>query len=235
MLACKPNTKPVLYLAGDSTMADKPLIDNPERGWGQIVPAFFDTTAIKIENHAKNGRSTRSFIYEGRWDSIMSKVKPDDFVVIQFGHNDDVITKTGRYSTPEEYTYNITKFVKETRQKGANPILCTPIVRRNFDENGQLQETHGVYPDLARDVAKKLNVPLIDMHLESKQLITDLGFEKSKEIYLHIPPGVYKSLPDGRADNTHFSEKGATTMAQLFVDGIKKMNHPLCEFLKNED
>lgn len=223
---------PTLFLIGDSTMADKPLDDNPERGWGQLLPVFFDTTQIKIENHAKNGRSTRSFIYEGRWDSVYSKFKPGDFVIIQFGHNDGVIEKTGRYSTPEEYAYNLTKFVKETRQKGVTPILCTPIVRRNFDENGVLQDTHHEYPGIVKIVAEKLQVPLIDMQVESQKIVAGLGDEKSKEFFLHIAPGVYKSLPDGKADNTHFSEKGATTMAGIAVEGMKKLNTGLEKYLK---
>jgi DNA sulfur modification protein DndE len=230
--SCEKQEKPTLFLIGDSTMADKPLEDNPERGWGQLLPAFFDTTQIKIENHAKNGRSTRSFIYEGRWDSVSAKLMSCDFVIIQFGHNDGVIEKTGRYSTPEEFAYNLTKFVKETRQKGATPILCTPIVRRNFDENGVLQDTHHEYPGIVRTVAEKLQVPLIDMQVESQKIVSELGDEKSKELFLHIATGVYKSLPEGKADNTHFSEKGAITMAGIAVEGMKKMNTGLEKYLK---
>jgi DNA sulfur modification protein DndE len=225
---------PTLFMIGDSTMANKPLEDNPERGWGQLLPTFFDTTQLKIENHAKNGRSTRSFIYEGRWDSVYAKLRPGNFVVIQFGHNDGVIEKTGRYSTPEEFRYNLSKFVRETRQKRAVPILCTPIVRRNFDEKGIFHDTHGIYPDIVRKVADSLSVPLIDMHHESEKLVTSLGDESSKELYLHINPGIYKSLPDGRKDDTHFSEKGAVTMASFFVEGIKKQHLELAKYLKNE-
>jgi len=232
--ACGKKEIPTLFMIGDSTMANKPLEDNPERGWGQLLPTFFDTTQLKIENHAKNGRSTRSFIYESRWDTVCSKLHPGNFVVIQFGHNDGVIEKTGRYSTPEEFRYNLSKFVKETRQKGANPILCTPIVRRNFDGKGIFHDTHGQYPDIVRKVADSLAVPLIDMHRESEKLVTSLGDESSKELYLNINPGVYKSLPDGRKDNTHFSEKGATTMASIFVEGIKKQHLELAKYFKNE-
>jgi DNA sulfur modification protein DndE len=235
LIGCNQSEKPVLYLAGDSTMADKPLDDNPERGWGQMLPIFFDSTMITIENHARNGRSTRSFIYEGRWDAITDKLKKGDYVLIQFGHNDDVITKTRRYSTPEEYRYNLSRFIKETREKGAFPILCPPIVRRNFNDESILEPTHGEYPDIVRDIASTLNVPLVDMHLKSQTLISELGAEKSKAIFLHIPPGMYTTLPNGKTDNTHFSEKGATTMAAMFVEGLKEIDHPLTSYLKRNE
>jgi DNA sulfur modification protein DndE len=230
---CWGSHKPVIYMAGDSTMANKPLPDNPERGWGQLLPEFF-TDRIVIENHAMNGRSTRSFIYEGRWDSLMTKLRKGDYVVIQFGHNDEVPTKTERYCTPVEYKYNLTRFVKDVRSKGANPILCTAVQRRKFDENGVFQDTHGDYPGYVRDLAVRLNVPLIDMQKKSEKVIVEKGVEGSKEIFLFIKPGEYKSLPDGREDNTHFSEYGARIMAGLFCEGLVEINHDLVKYLKPE-
>jgi DNA sulfur modification protein DndE len=227
---CKP-TKPALYLIGDSTMADKPDLEYPERGWGQMLPAFFDTSKVTIENHAKNGRSTRSFIYEGRWDSVYSKLKPGDFIVIQFGHNDGSIQKTERYTTPVEYRYNLKKFVKEAQKKGANPILCTPVVRRNFEE-GKLVDTHGEYPGIVSNLVAELNVPLIDMHQKSQKLVAELGEKGSLTLFLQIPAGVYEKVPEGKIDNTHFSEKGAIAIASLFVEGVKEQNLELEKFLK---
>jgi len=224
------STKPVIYLAGDSTMANKVLKDNPERGWGQLLPEFFNNDVL-IENHAMNGRSTRSFIYEGRWDSLANKLKKGDFVVIQFGHNDESIQKTDRYCTPIEYRYNLTRFIKDVRSKGANPILCTSIQRRKFDENGVFQDTHGDYPGYVRELAGQLNVPLVDMQKKSEKVIVEHGEEGSKKIFLHIEPGVYKSLPDGKVDNTHFSEYGARLMASLFCDGLKEMNSDMANLL----
>jgi len=223
------STKPVIYLAGDSTMANKVTEDNPERGWGQLLPEFF-TDEIVIENHAMNGRSTRSFIYEGRWDSIMGKLKKDDYVVIQFGHNDESIQKTERYCTPVEYRYNLTRFIKDVRNKGAKPILCTSIQRRKFDKKGVFQDTHGDYPGYARELAVQLNVPLVDMQKKSEKVILEHGEEGSKKIFLHIEPGVYKSLPEGKTDNTHFSEYGARLMAGLFCDGLKEINSDLVKY-----
>lgn len=227
------STKPVIYLAGDSTMANKVPEDNPERGWGQLLPEFFNNE-ILIKNHAMNGRSTRSFIYEGRWDSLMNKLKKGDSVVIQFGHNDESIQKTERYCTPKEYQYNLTRFIKDVRNKGANPILCTSVQRRKFDENGKFQDTHGDYPGYVRELAVQLNVPLVDMQKKSEKVIVEHGEEGSKKIFLHIEPGVYKSLPDGKVDNTHFSEYGARLMASLFCEGLKEMNNDLVKYFSPE-
>jgi len=225
--------KPVIYLVGDSTMADKPIEDNPERGWGQLLPEFFNDKVI-IENHAMNGRSTRSFIYEGRWDSVMNKVRRGDYVVIQFGHNDGSIYKTERYCTPVEYRYNLTRFIRDVRLKGANPILCTSVQRRKFDENGVFQDTHGDYPKYVRELATQLNVQLVDMQKKSEKVILDQGVEGSKKIFLHIGPGVYKKFPEGKEDNTHFSEYGARIMAGLFCEGLVEVNHSLVKYLRPE-
>lgn len=221
---------PVLYLTGDSTMANKPDLEYPERGWGQLLTTFFDSTLL-IENHAQNGRSTRSFIYEGRWDSIMSKIKPGDFVVIQFGHNDCSESKVGRHTLPDEYRYNLSKFVIESIDKGAHPIICTPIARRKFVD-GVLSNTHGIYPEIARQVAQKLNVPLIDMTQGSMELLTSLGEEKSLSLFLQISAGFYEKYPDGKIDNTHLSEEGALAISSIFVAKIKEQNIELVKYLK---
>lgn len=229
LVAC--NRTPTLHMIGDSTMANKEKLYLPERGWGQVLPQFF-TTSIKIENHAKNGRSTRSFIYEGRWDLVYDELQTGDFVLMQFGHNDGVVTKIGRHSTPEEYEYNLTRFIKETRSKNALPILATPIVRRRFNENNEFYDSHGVYPDIVRKLAKKLDVPLLDLHATSTDFITHLGAEESKNVYLHIEPGVHDSLPNGKIDDTHFSEYGATEMAKLACEQIKQNSTELAKYLK---
>jgi lysophospholipase L1-like esterase len=220
-----------IYMIGDSTMADKPTEDNPERGWGQMFPIFFDST-VRIENHAKNGRSTRTFLSENRWQPILEKLKAGDYVFIQFGHNDGSKEKVDRYTTPEDYKKNLEIFVKETLEKNANPILCTPVMRRRFDDSGKFYDTHGIYPDIVRDLAAELKVPLIDMHKKSEKLITEFGADSSKKIFLWIESGKYQSLPDGKQDNTHFSEFGAIKIAELAVEGIKELNLELIHRLK---
>lgn len=229
LLGCEKD-QPVLYMIGDSTMANKTDLDYPERGWGQLLPTFFDST-FKIENHAQNGRSTRSFIYEGRWDSVCNKLNAGDFVLIQFGHNDEVLTKTKTYTTPEEFKFNLKKFVIEAKKKGAKPILCTSVARRNFVDGVQT-DTHGDYPGYLIQVAEEMKVPCIDMNEKSTKVLVELGEEASLNLFLQIPPGVYKKVPEGKIDNTHFSEKGAAEMAKLFVDGIKDLQLELESFLK---
>lgn len=231
-VSCQQEEHPTtLFMIGDSTMANKLDLTFPERGWGQLLPQYFKEDLL-IDNHAKNGRSTRSFIYESRWDTVYSKIRSGDFVVIQFGHNDGVESKIGRHATPEEYRYNLIKFIRETRAKGAEPILCTPIVRRFFNKEGSFEDTHGEYPAIVREVAGEHEVPLIDMHQKSEALISSLGVEASKPLFLHLEAGAYPQAPDGKIDNTHFSEKGAITMAGMFVEGLKEQNHPLVNYLK---
>ena len=228
----KPKKPLTIYMIGDSTMADKPLEDNPERGWGQLFPQFFDES-VTIDNHARNGRSTRTFLSENRWQPILDKLKPGDYVFIQFGHNDQSKDKVDRYTTPEDFKANLARFVNETRAKKGSPILYTPIMRRRFDAQGKFYDVHGVYPDLTREVAQQLKVPLIDMHRKSEKLIIAYGAEASKKLFLHIEPGQYKSLPDGKRDDTHFSEFGARKMAELAVEGIRELKLPLAKRLKN--
>lgn len=215
-------SKPVkVVLIGDSTMADKPVEDNLERGWGMVLPSYFDPSVV-VENHARNGRSSRSFIEEGRWDYAMSRVSAGDYVVLQFGHNDEVPTKKA-YTPYDQYKANFERFVREVRAKGANPILCTPVARRKFDSIGNPVDTHPVYPKAIRDVAREMNVPLVDMQLRSTEVLRKYGPEASKKLFMHIEPGVWKKVPNGRVDDTHFVEAGAMEMARCFVDGLREL------------
>ena len=220
-----------IFLIGDSTMADKPLVANPERGWGMRLGEFFQP-GVAIENHARNGRSTRTFISEHRWDTVRTRLRPGDVVVIQFGHNDQSKEKVDRYTPPDQFKANLVRFVEETRAAGAHPILCTPIVRRRFDSTGTFYDVHGEYPGLTRSVAQQLSVPLVDMHRSSERLVRELGAEGSKQLFLHIPPGVYETLPDGRRDDTHFSDFGAWWMARLFVDDLRTLDLPIAQRLR---
>ncbi len=227
--------KPVkIFLAGDSTMADKPMNSCPERGWGMVLPSYFNDNVL-IENHARNGRSTRTFISEGRWDFMINRVGKGDFVVIQFGHNDQSKDKVDRYTTPEDFKKNFVRFVNDVRGKGATPILCTPVERRKFDDKGNFVDQHGNYPNLIRQVADSMKVALIDMQHTSMDLIIEKGVEGSKELFLHVGPGECPKFPEGKEDNTHFKDAGAMAMAQLFVDGLKELKiEPLVKNLRPE-
>ena len=228
---CYNDTTPKIFLVGDSTMANKPTNDNPERGWGQILPSFFNED-VQIENHAVNGRSTKSFINEKRWDSVLNSLHKGDWVLIQFGHNDEKKEDSTRYAAPQTtYRNNLIKFVNETRSKGANPVLITPVMRRKFDSADNFVDQHGEYPDVVRSVAKEMNVPLIDLHQSSKKVIEEHGVEGSKKIFLFIPKNHFKKYK-GKEDNTHFSEYGASLMASLVCESIKTLNLPIAQFLK---
>ena len=227
-----PERRITVFMIGDSTMADKPLNDNPERGWGQLFPQYF-TDAVQIKNYAVNGRSTKSFIKEGRWDSVMKYMRKDDWVFIQFGHNDEKIEDSNRYAAPQAlYRANLIRFVNETRAKGGNPILVTPVMRRKFDANGKFEDTHGEYPDAVRAVAKELNVPLIDLHKSSQQLIEQHGVEGSKKLFLWMDTRHFKAAPDGKKDDTHFSEYGASSVASLVCAELREKNIALAKELK---
>jgi lysophospholipase L1-like esterase len=228
--------KPVkLFLAGDSTMADKPLNGCPETGWGMVLPSYFNDNVL-IENHSRNGRSTRTFISEGRWDFMMARVAKGDFVVIQFGHNDQSKEKVDRYTSPEDYKKNLIKFVTDVRAKGATPILCTPVERRKFDDKGNFVDQHGNYPNLVREVTKELKVSFIDMQHGSMDLLINKGVEGSKEFFLHVGPGECPKFPEGKEDNTHFKPAGAMEMARLFVEGVQQLQiKPLVKNLRSTD
>jgi pectinesterase len=221
-----------VFLIGDSTMADKPLEDNPERGWGQLLPAFFDQS-VAVRNHAMNGRSTKSFLDEGRWEAVLKALRAGDWVFIQFGHNDQKKEDPTRYAAPQDgYRKNLTRFVEETRSRGAHPVLLTSVMRRRFDEKGKFFDTHGEYPAVVRALAKELKVPLIDLHKSTQALIERHGAEGSKKLFLWIKPGEYKSLPDGKQDDTHFSDYGAREVAALAVAGIRAQKLELARSLK---
>ena len=223
-----------IYLIGDSTMASKPIDDDPERGWGQVLGSFF-SEEIEIHNHAKNGRSTKSFIDEGRWQTVFDSLQSGDYVMIQFGHNDQKKYDSTRYAAPYgAYKTNLEKFVTESRAKGAQPILITPVMRRRFNEQGQFYDTHGKYPQVVRDVAVKKDVPLIDLHQASREMITSLGEEESKKIFLWVEPGIYSRFPEGKQDNTHFSEYGAREVATLVVQAIQELNLDLNKYIKSK-
>ncbi|MGV3599784.1 MAG: rhamnogalacturonan acetylesterase [Dyadobacter fermentans] len=216
-----------VYLIGDSTMASKAVKAYPEAGWGMPFAYFFDQT-VKVDNRAVNGRSTKTFIEEKRWQSVSDSLREGDYVLIQFGHNDEVKTKKS-YIDEAGYQKNLVRFIEETRAKKANPVLITPVARRSFDAEGKIQETHAVYSQLVRDVAAAQSVPLIDLDKRSQALLQSMGVENSKLLYLHLAADEHPNYPSGKEDNTHFSELGARKMAQLVLADIKALKLALAE------
>jgi lysophospholipase L1-like esterase len=221
-----------IFMAGDSTMAIKQPDKRPETGWGEVLGRYFKDGTVKIENRAVNGRSTKSFISEGRWQEIIDNLKKGDHVFIQFGHNDESKDKGERYTPPNEYRNNLVRFVAEVKSKGGNPILLTPVMRRKFDKDGNFIDTHGEYPDIVRSVAGEQKVPLIDMHRKSEAVIKQYGPEGSRKLFLQLQPGENVNYPKGIEDNTHFSPLGANEMAKLALEGIRENNIKLRRYLK---
>lgn len=221
-----------IYLAGDSTMAHKLPEKRPETGWGEALPGFFKEDKVRIENHAQNGRSTRTFIEEQRWQAIVDKLKKGDYVFIQFGHNDESKDKVDRYTPPEDYRRNLIRFIGEVREKKANPILLTPVMRRRFDKDGNFVDSHGEYPDIVRAVAAETKVALIDMHRKSEKVIKQYGVEGSRKLFLQLKPDENPNYPKGIEDNTHFNPRGAGIMAGLAVAGIRELHLGLAKYLK---
>lgn len=210
-----------VYLAGDSTMANKQVRAYPETGWGMPFYAFFDST-VTVINKAQNGRSTKSFISEGLWQSIGDNLKAGDYVLIQFGHNDEVPTKAAA-TTETQFRENLLRFITDARAKQATPVLITPVARRKFDAAGNVQGTHQVYSEIVRKLAAAQNVPLIDLDTEGQALIAKFGPEDSKMLFNYLTPGENVNYPEGRSDDTHFSELGARKVAEIVLADIKAL------------
>jgi len=232
--SCNAQSNPTLYLIGDSTMANKPNPEeNPERGWGQMVSNFL-TENITVKNRAINGRSSKSFLNEGHWNTILDSLRPNDYVFIQFGHNDQKEKDSTRYTNPfTQYRSNLERYINETRAKGAIPILFSSITRRKFNQYGVLIDTHGMYPLVVRMVAKDLNIPFIDLQLLTEQLEISYGVEGSKKLHLHFKKGENSYKPKGVEDNTHLSVLGANLIAALAMDEIEKQNLEFKKFIKH--
>ena len=220
-----------VWLAGDSTMAQKQPDKRPETGWGEALQPCFDSSEVRIANRAMNGRSTRSFVAEGRWQAIVDSLSAGDYVFIQFGHNDEKVG-TANYSSPDDYRRNLLRFVADVRARGGHPVLFTPVVRRKFEGN-RLVETHGAYPDAARAAASEAKVPLVDMTRASAALVEPMGPDSSRTLWLHLEPGANLNYPAGVHDDTHFNPLGAQRMAGLAIDALRALRVDLAARLRS--
>jgi lysophospholipase L1-like esterase len=211
-------------------MAQKQPDERPETGWGEALQPCFDSTVVRVANRAMNGRSTRSFVAEGRWKAIVDSLRPGDYVFIQFGHNDEK-AGTPNYSSPDDYRRNLLHFVDDVRAHGGHPVLFTPVVRRRF-EGTHLVDTHGGYPDAARAAAAEADVPLVDMTRASAALVEPLGPDSSRTLWLHLEPGANPNYPTGVHDDTHFNPRGAQRMAALALEAIRALHLDLAAKLR---
>ncbi len=211
-----------IFMVGDSTMANKDLTGgNPERGWGHVLPGFF-SEEVRIDNHAVNGRSTKSFIDEGRWDKVIAEVRKGDYVFIQFGHNDEKDDPARHTEPGGSFNANLKRFVAETRAKGGIPVLFTSIVRRQFAEDGTLKETHGAYITETKKVATEMNVPLIDLNSLTHDWVQTLGDGPSRNYFMWVQPHTLACCPEGKQDDTHLNVAGARAVAAMAVKALSE-------------
>lgn len=236
-----------VFLIGDSTMAN--YADNyepgkdymktryPVTGWGQVFQQFFvkdsltelknliNTDSVIVDDRARGGRSTRTFFQEGRWRKVVQDLKENDIVMMQFGHNDAAENKPERYVNIEGYKEFLRLFVSQTREKGARPIILTPVARNYPWENNHLQNVHGKYDQAPKDIAQEMNVELIDLNQISMNYFSKKGKDfVSKNYFMNLPAGKYEAYPEGQDDNTHFQPEGAKAVAQLVFTGLKDLN-----------
>ena len=227
-----PATGPMLFLAGDSTVADKPDLGLPERGWGQLFRELIQPP-LRLDNRAINGRSTRSFLAQGHWQRLLDALHPGDWVVIQFGHNDAKREDPERFADAEtDYRANLIRMVREVRSRSAYPVLATPVARRRFTAAGEWYDAHGAYPGVVRAVAAAEAVPLLDLEARTRAYFAGLGPEASKGLFLHFAPGEHPRLPEGKIDDTHFSEKGARAVAAIVAEEMIRVKLPIAAHLK---
>ncbi|AKQ45079.1 GDSL family lipase [Rufibacter radiotolerans] len=239
-----PSKKKVVhvYLVGDSTVADYSDYDGedylnkryPVMGWGQVFQPFLRPDSLSklkslikadsavVLDKARGGRSTRTFFEEGRWAQVFQALKKNDVVMIQFGHNDAAVDKPERYVNIQGYKEYLRLFVNQTRHKGATPILLTPVTRNYPWKDGKIGNVHGEYPQAVKDVAKELNVLLIDLQQLSIDSFSAKGQEYvSTNYFMNLPAGKFKNYPEGQKDNTHFQPDGAKEVARLVFEGMK--------------
>lgn len=228
--AYPPKKKIKVYLIGDSTMCMYESNRTPLTGWGMSFVHFFDST-VAIDNRARGGRSTRTFISEGRWQPIAENLREGDYVLIQFGHNDEAKEERykDRYTPVPDYKTNLIKFITESRAKKAIPVLITPVTRMNFDKEENIRETHKEYSAAVWEIGKEYNAPVIDLDAKSRVLLQQFGPVHSKLLFMQLDSLEHPNYPNGQNDNTHFNEYGARRMAELVLAEIKNLKLELAE------
>lgn len=219
-----------VYLIGDSTMCNYDVSRAPLTGWGMPFKYFFDST-VEIDNRARGGRSTRTFISENRWQPVADSLQEGDYVLIQFGHNDEAKEEKykDRYTPVTDYKANLVKFITETRAKKATPVLITPVTRMRFDAAGKIQETHIEYSAAVWEIGKAYNTPVIDLDAKSRDLLQKFGPEYSRMFFMQLDSLEHPNYPAGQKDNTHFNEYGARRMAGLVLAEIRNLKLELAE------
>lgn len=232
LLALQQDQTLTIYIIGDSTAANKDKRNFPETGWGMAFAKMFNQQ-VKVDNRALNGRSSKSFKQDmdkaggivNHWEPIFENLRRGDYVFIQFGHNDEKVDKPNVGTSLGEFERNLTFYINQTKEKGAIPVLLTPIARRKFD-NGVLIMTHGQYPAVIRRIARDMQIPCIDMEDQTTVLIRSYGEDGSKKLFLHVDSGDM-NYPQGKKDDTHLNTFGASEVAGLVAKGIRELQLPI--------
>ena len=221
-----------IFMIGDSTMKYNTIYSYPQNGWGQQLQLFVKP-GVLIEDYAENGRSTKSFIAEKRFDFVLSRMNKGDYLIVEFGHNDEKIKDPNRYTRPYfEYVENLKYFADEALKRGVHPVFATSITRHKF-ENGVCVNSHGDYPDAMLKFAKENNYTCIDMNKLTMDIYTKLGEEKSKKFHMIFGPNIYENYMDGKDDHSHLMYDGAVMVAKTFVEAIQNTADPINECFLN--
>lgn len=228
----RDTTATTIFLCGNSTVVDQPY--EPWASWGQIIPRWFGPE-VAISNNAESGLTAASFLGSYRLDKILTMMKKGDYVICEFGHNDQKEKMAGAGAW-YNFSYNLKVFIDKVRAKGGNIIFVTPTQRRRFDDatHSKILETHGDYPDAMRAVAKREGVPVIELHDMTRTFFETLGYENSKKALVHYPANTFPGQDKPLADNTHFNPYGAYEIAKMVVMGMKQLNLPIVKYLRSD-
>ena len=228
----RDTTATTIFLCGNSTVVDQPY--EPWASWGQMIPRWFGPE-VSISNNAESGLTAGSFLGSYRLDKILTMMKKGDYVICEFGHNDQKEKMAGAGAW-YNFSYYLKIFIDKVRAKGGNIIFVTPTQRRRFDDatHSKILETHGDYPDAMRAVAKREGVPVIELHDMTRTFFEALGYENSKKALVHYPANTFPGQDKPLADNTHFNPYGAYEIAKMVVMGMKQLNLPIVKYLRSD-
>lgn len=212
-----------IFWAGDSTVKQNSIATYPQTGIGQEFDRYIRHPDVVLQNHAENGRSTKSFIDEGRLAAIEDRIGAGDFLFIQFGHNDEKAEDPARYTDPDTtFPAYLERFVFAARSRGAHPVIITPLTRYNRHAPGASYR-HDRWAAAARETARRLDVPLIDLTAMSERLVDELGETARRNYYMNLPSGLYPNYPNGQADNTHLQPEGARVFGGLIARALYEL------------
>jgi len=230
MAAAIPRKKITVWMIGDSTMCTYDANRSPLTGWGMPFAVFFDSS-VSVANRARGGRSTRTFLSENRWQPVADSILPGDYVLIQFGHNDEAKEPqyADRYTPVADYRKNLLRFIQNTRSRSGIPILITPVTRRRFNKEGNIMETHKEYTQAVYELGAEQGVPVVDLDTRSRELLQEFGKDNSRVLFMELDSLENPHYPSGSHDNTHFNEFGARKIAELVWKEMKRLHLELAD------